>query len=145
LYYALAGTILSLPSLRDRTEDIESLTLLLIGELNIKLGKQIVGIRPQAVEELKRLKWNGNLNELKRFIQESMVLANGPFLEYKDVKRATVIKERAEISAHIDLNGTLEEIERKIIRKVWREEGMNQTKTAQRLGINRTTLWRKLK
>lgn len=145
LYYALAGTILSLPSLRDRAEDIESLTLLLIGELNIKLGKQIVGIRPQAVEELKRLKWNGNLNELKRFIQESMVLAKGPFLECEDVKRATVIKERAEVSANIDLNGTLEEIERKIIQKVWREEGMNQTKTAQRLGINRTTLWRKLK
>ena len=45
----------------------------------------------------------------------------------------------------IDLSGTLEEIEKRIIQKIYAEEGNNQTRTAERLGINRTTLWRKLK
>ncbi|WP_426501183.1 helix-turn-helix domain-containing protein [Bacillus safensis] len=43
------------------------------------------------------------------------------------------------------LNGTLDEIERRIIKTVLEEENMNQSKAAKRLNINRTTLWRKLK
>jgi len=43
------------------------------------------------------------------------------------------------------LTSTIEEIEKRIIKSVWIEEGMNQTSTAERLGINRSILWRKLK
>ncbi|MES5261650.1 sigma-54-dependent Fis family transcriptional regulator [Priestia megaterium] len=145
LYYLLASLTLVLPSLVERKEDIESLALLFIGELNIKFGKQIVGIRNNAKQELENIEWPGNINQLKQFIQESVLLADGPFLELTDIKK--VMKDKSNISEinGIDLRGSLEEIERRIIKKVWLEEGMNQTKTAERLGINRTTLWRKLK
>lgn len=47
--------------------------------------------------------------------------------------------------SYIDISGTLEEIERQVITKVLEDEGMNQSRAAKRLGINRSTLWRKLK
>ncbi|MFP7737356.1 PrpR N-terminal domain-containing protein [Priestia aryabhattai] len=145
LYYLLASLTLDLPSLKERKEDIESLALFFIGECNIKFGKQIVGIRNDAKEDLKNFEWIGNIKQLKQIIQESVLLAEGAFLELHDLKRV-INKIRVTSESHeIDLTGTLEEIEREIIKKIWLEEGMNQTKTAERLGINRTTLWRKLK
>ncbi|NLR42934.1 sigma-54-dependent Fis family transcriptional regulator [Bacillus megaterium] len=145
LYYLLASLTLDLPSLTERKEDIESLALFFIGEYNIKFGKQIVGIRSDANENLKNFEWTGNIKQLKQIIKESVLLAEGAFLELHDLKKVISTIRVTSDNQEIDLNGTLEEIERKIIKRIWLEEGMNQTKTAERLGINRTTLWRKLK
>jgi DNA-binding NtrC family response regulator len=82
---------------------------------------------------------------LKQVINETVLLANGPFIEKEDINYILKTKLKETEMAQLDLTGTLEEIEQRIIRQVWQEEGMNQTKTAERLGINRTTLWRKLK
>lgn len=136
---------MDLPSLTERKEDIESLALFFIGEYNIKFGKQIVGIRSDANENLKNFEWTGNVKQLKQIIKESVLLAEGAFLELHDLKKVISTIRVTSDNQEIDLNGTLEEIERKIIKRIWLEEGMNQTKTAERLGINRTTLWRKLK
>ncbi|MES9763654.1 sigma-54-dependent transcriptional regulator [Priestia megaterium] len=145
LYYLLASLTLNLPSLTERKEDIESLALFFIGEYNIKFGKQIVGIRSDANETLKNFEWTSNIKQLKQIIKESVLLAEGAFLELHDLKKVISTIRVTSDNQEIDLNGTLEEIERKIIKRIWLEEGMNQTKTAERLGINRTTLWRKLK
>ncbi|MFJ5670907.1 helix-turn-helix domain-containing protein [Bacillus safensis] len=67
------------------------------------------------------------------------MLAEGPFLELTDIKKVMKAKSNISETSGIDLRGSLEEIERRIIKKVWLEEGMNQTKTAKRLDINRTT------
>lgn len=147
LYDLLARLDLHLPSLRNRKEDIEGFARLFISEFNTKFGKQIVGIRADAREELENFEFLGNIEQLKQIIEESVLLANGPYIERRDVKEA--LKSKRPLieneKAEIDLSGTLEEIEQRIIKKVWLEEGMNHTKTADRLGINRTTLWRKLK
>ena len=95
--------------------------------------------------------WKGNLRELENIIQEMLILAKGNYVEPKE---ALVVMDRFKQThfnprlsssyAQIDLGGSLEEIEQRIIKQVLQEEGMNQSKTCKRLVINRTTLWRKL-
>jgi len=145
LYYLLAQFTLSLPPLSKRKEDIDHIARIFINESNTKYGKQIAGIRNEAIGELENYSWPGNITQLKQVINETVLLANGPFIEKEDINYILKTKLKETEMAQLDLTGTLEEIEQRIIRQVWQEEGMNQTKTAERLGINRTTLWRKLK
>lgn len=145
LYYLLAQLTLSLPPLSKRKEDIDHIARIFINESNRKYGKQIAGIRNEAIEELENYSWPGNITQLKQVINETVLLANGPFIEKGEINYILKTKLKETEMSQLDLTGTLEEIEHRIIRQVWLEEGMNQTKTAERLGINRTTLWRKLK
>ncbi|MEH7484635.1 PrpR N-terminal domain-containing protein [Neobacillus drentensis] len=145
LYYLLAQLTLSLPPLSKRKEDIDHIARIFINEYNTKYGKQIAGIRTDAIEELENFSWPGNITQLKQVISESVLLADGPFIEKDEINHILKTKVKDMEKNQLVLTGTLEEIEQKIIRQVWLEEGMNQTKTAERLGINRTTLWRKLK
>lgn len=145
LYFLLARLTLTLPPLSKRKEDIDHLARIFINETNTKYGKQIAGIRNEAIEELENYSWPGNITQLKQVINETVLLANGPFIEKEDISHILNTKLKETEMAQLNLIGTLEEIEQRIIRQVWQEEGMNQTKTAERLGINRTTLWRKLK
>ena len=115
-----------------------------INEQNLRYGKQVVGLRQEAKEYLEQGNWPGNINQLKQTINNGVLFSNGYYLEIEDV--AEVMQgEPAGVTSDLTLTGTLDEIEKSIIQKVWLEEGKNQTKTAERLGINRTTLWRKLK
>ncbi|WP_066050845.1 sigma-54-dependent Fis family transcriptional regulator [Robertmurraya korlensis] len=145
LYYLLAQLTLSIPPLSKRKEDIDHIARIFINESNTKYGKQIAGIRNEAIEELENYSWPGNITQLKQVINETVLLADGPFIEREDINYILKTKVKETEMTQLDLTGTLEEIEHRIIRQVWLEEGMNQTKTAERLGINRTTLWRKLK
>jgi transcriptional regulator with PAS, ATPase and Fis domain len=145
LYYLLAELTLKVPSLADRREDIDQLSRIFISDDNTRYGKQIAGIRNAAIEELEAFHWSGNITQLKQAIRESVLLVDGPFIEKDDVKHVLKTKISEPEITGIDLTGTLEEIEQRIIRQVWLEEDRNQTRTAERLGINRTTLWRKLK
>lgn len=145
LYYFLAQLTLNLPPLSIRKEDIDHIARIFINESNTKYGKQIAGIRNEAIEELENFNWPGNITQLKQVINEAVVLANGPFIEKEGIEYILKTKFKETETAQLNLVGTLEEIEQRIIKQVWLEEGMNQTKTAERLGINRTTLWRKLK
>ncbi|MEH7494733.1 sigma-54-dependent Fis family transcriptional regulator [Neobacillus niacini] len=145
LYYLLAHLTLSLPPLSKRKEDIDHIARIFINESNTKYGKQIAGIRNEAVWELENYSWPGNITQLKQVINEAVLLANGPFIEKEDINEVLKTKLEETEMTQLNLTGTLEEIEMRIIRQVWLEEGMNQTKTAERLGITRTTLWRKLK
>jgi DNA-binding NtrC family response regulator len=144
LYEELAKLTIELPLLNDRIEDIENLTRLFIHDFNTLYGKQIVGIRKDSIDILKQYNWRGNINQLKQVIGESVLLANQPFIEKDLIQHVMQSDQINKDHEKIDLSGTLEEIEKRIIQRVWLEEGMNQTNTAKRLGINRTTLWRKL-
>ncbi|WP_338470776.1 PrpR N-terminal domain-containing protein [Niallia sp. XMNu-256] len=152
LYDVVAKQIISIPPLRERREDIEDLVPVFISEFHPKYGNEVVGIRPDALEELMNYDWPGNVGQLKRVIEQLFIGSNSYYIEKKDVEKVLkgiekqvdkIAEARKEDS--IDLSGTLEEIEKQIITKVLEEEGFNQSKAAKRLGVNRSTLWRKLK
>ncbi|QXE17868.1 sigma-54-dependent Fis family transcriptional regulator [Clostridium sp. 001] len=147
LYYLLSHFTLKIPPLRDRIEELDSLTRLFISEFNTFYGKQIAGIRDEAVLKLKTYKWPGNVSQLKNIIEQLVVSCKGDYIELIDVEQVLQNKS-SETSIYTDsikLNGTLDELEKKIIQTVLEQEEMNQSKAAKRLGISRSTLWRKLK
>ena len=139
---------LVIPPLRDRTEDIEEIARVLIAKHNSIYGKQVVGIREEVLSQLVEYQWPGNLKELENIIGELLALAKGHYIgkeEWNQVwERYSFTKELSPTSTRIDLKSTWDQIEKQIIEEVLKEEGMNQSRAAKRLGISRATLWRKL-
>jgi transcriptional regulator with PAS, ATPase and Fis domain len=146
LFYYLSRTQINLPPLRERPEDIKDLCRLFIAEFNSFYGKQIVGVREDVLELFKQLKWQGNIKQLRNVIEESILLTTGSYIEKSEISSILERLQKDEETKHnnIVLQGTLQEIEEQIILKVLEEEGMNKAKAAARLGINRSTLWRKM-
>jgi len=149
LYNALAKLTIYIPPLRERREDIEDLVHIFISELHQKYGDGAIGIRQEAMEEILKYHWPGNVEQLKKVIEQLFLQSDTYHIEKEEVE---ALLERIELKGEndgqfvpIDITGTLEEIEKQVIRKVLKEEGLNQSKAAKRLGINRSTLWRKLK
>lgn len=148
LFYHLTKGILETPALKERKEDINDLSRLFIANYNSQVGKQIAGLEDRVVTELKKFSWPGNIKQLKQTIEQFMLQCSGPFIRLEEI--GNIITDLQEYERPINqgalpLKGTLEEIEKQIIKVVLQEEEMNQSKAAHRLGINRTTLWRKLK
>ncbi|WP_208587726.1 sigma-54-dependent Fis family transcriptional regulator [Gracilibacillus suaedae] len=146
LYLILSPLKLMIPPLRERKEDFEGLVKLFINKFNYDYGKELAGIRPEALEVLQNHKWSRNMDELMQVIKEVILVAEGPFIKQEEIENALVKYQSGSNLDHlISLNGTLKDMELAIIKRVFEEENQNHSQTAKRLGINRSTLWRKLK
>ncbi|MFD1862139.1 helix-turn-helix domain-containing protein [Planococcus chinensis] len=88
-----------------------------------------------------------NLSSLKKYLKQLALLEKGFVIEKGTLQQLPARKETGiQVGVlQFSANETLKEIERKLIEQVLEEEDFNQTKAAKRLGINRATLWRKLK
>ncbi len=89
----------------------------------------------------------GRIDQLKTTIEKLMAMTNGSFIERKDVETILYREnplEHTVVDHSIPVQGTLKDMEKQIIMQVMQEENNNQSKVSKRLGINRTTLWRKL-
>lgn len=151
LAHELGELHISIPPLRERLEDIGEIVRVTIAEYNSQTGKQIVGVREAVLEQLESCTWPRNLLDLENVMQEMLLLTKGSYVEKEET--AEVLERYLKMSgnlgyatgsAQIDLSGSLEEIEQRILWYVLQEEGMNQSKTCKRLKINRSTLWRKM-
>lgn len=141
------AVIIHLPTLQERTEDIESLVQQFLMEFHQELGTQPIKVRKNAIEYLKSMQWPGNTNDLKAYTKKLALAESGYVIEENllhDLPFVSEVKPE-QFAVSLGKNETLKEIEQKIIEKVLEEENFNQTKAAQRLGMNRATLWRKLK
>lgn len=137
---------LALPSLRERKDEIQGLASIYINELNITLGRQVAGLDAAALEALLDFDWPQNIDQFIRVLKELVLTAKDIFIRGEDVVQA-LQKERRFFSGSPDptlLEGTLDEIISKVTKRVFEEENYNQTQAAKRLGISRSTMWRKL-
>jgi transcriptional regulator with PAS, ATPase and Fis domain len=137
-----------IPTLNERIEDIQNLATLYLNEINSEIGKQVIGFYPEAILALQKFQWKYNLDQFKRVVKELVVLTDSAYisedLTLEVLSRESDLKENEEISA-INLDGSLDEITKSVIESVLKKENMNQTKAAKRLGISRSTLWKKIK
>lgn len=134
------------PPLRERQADLPILASLLTGHFNYRFSKQIIGFDPDGMEALIQYPWPGNSAQFYRVIQQLVAASSGETLSVAAV-HATLASEKSIDSSFRRGEaplGTLDEINRQVVRAVLEDEKMNKTKTAQRLGIGRTTLWRLL-
>ncbi len=163
LYYRINVVRIDLPPLRDRPADVEPLALHFLRKQCETLSKQIVAIAPDALELLRRYTFPGNVRELENIIERAAVLTREPTISVADLPphvrdpRADTrlsLAPHASTHAHDDLDApwtpipldvALREPERRIILKALEANDWNRTITAEQLGINRTTLYKKMK
>lgn len=147
LYNEISKYTLHLAPLRQRKEDIGAFVDYFLAKFHEEDGNETVGMKQNAVEYLMQLDWQGNISQLEKVIRELSVTTTANYIELFHVKELTNKHEQmSEVDAkRLPLDGTLKEMEKRIIKQVLHEEGNNQSNAAKRLDINRSTLWRKLK
>jgi transcriptional regulator, propionate catabolism operon regulatory protein len=133
-----------MPNLKERNEDLGELIRLFVSIFNAQFGKQVVGIKEEALEYLRNFSWTENVKQLKSVVKDLVNASDGDYIDSQVIDSLSLDNSIVKKESEIDLTKSLEEIEREVILKVLKEENMNQTKAAKRLGINRTTLWRKI-
>ncbi len=90
LYYRLGVVTLTLPPLRERREDIPELVGSYVRQFRVQLGRQVAGVRPEALEALGRYTWPGNVRELVNVIERAVLLSKGQELTLEDLPENVV-------------------------------------------------------
>lgn len=152
LFYRLNVFPIDVPPLRQRVEDIPHLGLRILSRLAPELGKSVHACGPGVLDALQRYPWPGNVRELENVIQRALVLARGHRIEMHDLP-LEVTQEAVYFtpssSGHTTLklspSATLSEVERAWIQHTLDACQGNRALAAERLGIDPSTLWRKLR
>lgn len=163
LYYRINVLNLEIPPLRERGADVLLLADHFLQEFSRQLQRPPVSISPEAAQELLQYYWPGNIRELRNCMERLVLRNKGTTITAAEVRQSlgltaepAAVKPDVELSAHdgdvAKLESRAEKLERQIstmerglIRRVLAETGGNKAEAARRLGISRTTLWRKLK
>jgi DNA-binding NtrC family response regulator len=145
LYFRLNVVTLSIPPLRDRRGDIPLLIAHFVQKYSERMGKNSMFISPNAIEVLMDYDFPGNVRELENIVERGVALTSGPTIELAQLPKELLHGFPVVSAARGQRVATLEEQERKYIHWVLTETGGNQTAAARMLGIDRSSLWRKLK
>jgi transcriptional regulator with PAS, ATPase and Fis domain len=148
LYYRINVINVELPSLRDRISDIPLLAQHFLESVCQETGKKVAGFSEEALAVLQRHRWPGNVRELQNVVERAVLLGKSDRIGLEDLPN--------QISATADvvlpgpktgrtLKEALEGPERQIIMEVLKSNNWNRNATADLLGINRTTLYKKMK
>jgi two-component system response regulator HydG len=144
LYYRLKVFPISLPPLRERTEDIPLLINHFIARLNQKTGKTIVDVSNHGLRILMNHYWPGNVRELENALEHGFVLAAGDRIEYDDlpldIRSATHLPEPSRASTHAPLKLDKESLVELLSQCDW-----NKAEVARRVGLSRTAIWKHMK
>ena len=138
LYHRLNEFTLHIPLLKERREDILLFANLLLDQANREMGKQVVGFDDKASRALLDYTWPGNLRQMKNAVRRATLLATGKYITASDLgtlqdhtPRPTTLRNEAD--------------EKMRIAEALRQTGNNKSRAAQLLGIDRKTLYNKLK
>ncbi len=145
LFYRLHVIEVVLPPLRDRSEDVLALAEHFLVEAGRRSGKRMLGITEAASKILLQYPWPGNVRELENVIERAVALAEGDHVTPEDLPPQVRERRSADmLQGALQRALTLDELEREYIHRVLQAEGGNKTRAAQRLGLDRKTLYRKL-
>ena len=139
LYYRLNVISIHIPPLRERREDIPLLIDHFIEKFNIEMGKRVQGVSEEAVRIMMDNDWPGNARELRNVIERAMVVAKGAIITESDISMPT------KQAGTNHRTRSLEEIEKEHILVVLLENQWNIVRSAHALGIDRVTLYNKIR
>ncbi|HOF41302.1 MAG TPA: sigma 54-interacting transcriptional regulator [Candidatus Hydrogenedentes bacterium] len=160
LFYRLKVFPLHLPPLRERKEDIDPLVKRFIAQFNADTGKNILGLTPDALRMVLDYCWPGNVRELENAIEHAFVTCSGAFINPLDlpieIRRVELKLQLCDDPSQADAfasPGLYSEFPARRKRGNTREElmavlevsGWNKAEAARRLGITRTSVWRRMK
>ena len=141
LYHRLNVVQIQLPPLRDRRDDIPILIQHFIQLFNKRYNRQVDSFTAESLRSLLDYQWPGNVRELRNLVERHVALAEGPKLELMSEFPSISISSPRLLD---DDSPDLKTLERRYILKILEQSRNNRDLTATILGINKSTLWRKL-
>jgi DNA-binding NtrC family response regulator len=146
LFYRLNVIRIELPPLRERRDDIPLLVNHFIEKFVQEAKRRVEGIQPEALEALKSHDWPGNIRELEHTIERAVLLGKGTAISAEDLPAHLVVRSEGAfiVGQAIAKQLTLHDLEREYIGRVLENTRGNKTEAARILGVDRTTLYRKL-
>ena len=141
LYYRINAIQIEIPSLRNRKEDIPVLSQFFLQKYSVQYQKPGLELNEKALESLQQHDWPGNIRELEHTIEKSVILSEGRVISPGNLFPRVSASRSATSSSTLNL----EENEKLIIEKALREVHGNVSAGAKKLGINRSTLYLKMK
>jgi DNA-binding NtrC family response regulator len=140
LFYRLNVITVTIPPLRERREDIPELASYFLKQYSKKLSKVVKDFTGEALELLSGYHWPGNVRELENVIERAVILSESEKVGAEDLSIPS-----ASAVSELGTNPSLEEMEKNYILRVLKEANGNQSRASQLLGIDRKTLYLKLK
>ena len=145
LFYRLNVIAVNLPPLRERRDDLLLLIEALLQNLAVETGTEPKALAAEALDAVMVYEWPGNVRELENALEHAQVLTRGSLIEAASLpERITKRRKEPLVAERSYRNPTLEVIERAYIMWVLQAEGGNKTRAAEVLGIDPSTLYRKL-
>lgn len=148
LYFRLNVIQIRVPPLRDRLEALPSLVRHFVARFNAEYGKNITGLDEAAQVLLRNYPYPGNVRELESIVAHAVIMAEGPIIRAPDLPEQVRLGARAPLALPnyaADAIPTLTDMEAQLIRNALERLEGNQTEVAKKLGVSRSTLWRKMK
>jgi DNA-binding NtrC family response regulator len=145
LFFRLNVVTVEIPPLRERHEDVLLLAYHFLKRASLKMQKPVQTISPEAARLLTAYAYPGNVRELENIIERAVALCQMSIINERDLPPDLVNLELCSYDRKPHPALTLEEIERDYIRRVLEHTGGSRTKAAEILGIDRTSLWRRMK
>lgn len=148
LYFRIKGVNVTLPSLRDRLEDIPDFVECFLKEAEQEIGSEVRSITDNAMNILKSYEWPGNIRQLRHCIRTMVVMCDHDKLDVQDIPPEIhqIRRLSAGTSVQKSLRGmSLNELEKQAILNTLAETSNNREKAAKILGIGERTLYRKIK
>lgn len=147
LYYRLNVIELKLPTLTERKEDIPLLVSHFIQRFNEELNKKIKGVDNEVMRTFLQYEWKGNLRELENMIERAVLLCETEYITIKALPpymQGNNKKSDNFNNLPDNLTEALEVVEKQHITKILKEFDWNRVETSQKLGIDTSTLYRKM-
>lgn len=149
LFYRINVIHLQLPALRERIGDVPLLIEHFLQECRQEFGKEVEGFSNEALQQMLQYAWPGNIRELENVVQRAVLLAKRPLLDASDLPPQI---QRRDMPSHSMVPASSDRLrhamtlpEKQIILNALQANRWNRNLTAEQLGINRTTLYKKMK
>jgi DNA-binding NtrC family response regulator len=141
LFYRLNVIPITIPPLRDRREDIPLLVESFVERLAVEMKKRIDGVSAEAMTALMAHDWPGNVRELRNVLERGAVVTTGHVIQVPDLG----LPSKVEGAPRPGTLASLEEVERRHVAAVLAHTGGNVSQSARILGIDRVTLYNKMR
>ena len=149
LYFRLHVVEIQVPPLRKRPDDIIELANHFLERFNEETGRKTRGFTPKATALMQHYRWPGNVRELKNVVERAVLLSQGDYIDVEDLNLSNLATATESGEIWIARNPyeplPLAELERRHIEATLKNTGWNKSRTAEVLGIERSTLDRKIR
>lgn len=145
LFFRINVVSFKIPPLSERKDDIPLLVQFFLDKYNSVMQKNVSEVAPEVIETLQRYDFPGNVRELENIVERGVALAGGNTMGLAQIPDDLRSLDMQTFRKSVGKYASMEEVEKSYIQWILKETGFNKTAAAKALGIDRVSLWRKIK